>query len=208
MLLHFIKVILPLLVCCVLPRMTSYAEAEDTTRFGLKPRCSLKVLPYLSNKTKKDQLRELDDTWHLYMLVILCIIKCFLFIHTNKFLHHRKKVKMVSCKKESIAQKRNKTRTRYMEQVVLSVDNDVHIVHYHDQTQCFKVNQQWHCNFKFHFLHLILSRKIGTKFCLDIETYFIWKQSWLRPIQFSLARPHTALHIDWRRKTSSKKKKY
>ena len=84
MLLRFVKVILPLHVCCVLPRMTSYAEAEDTTRFGLKPRCSLKVLPYLSNKTKKDQFSELDYTGHLAFRYA-CII--YFFCHPITFNH-------------------------------------------------------------------------------------------------------------------------
>ena len=41
---------------------------------------------------------------------------------------------MVSCKKESVAHQRYKTRTRYMEQIVFSVDDDINIVHYHSKT--------------------------------------------------------------------------
>ena len=59
---------------------------------------------------------------------------------TYKLPHHRKEIKVISCKKVSVAKERDKVRTRDVEQVVSPVDNDAQVVNHHDQTERLEVN--------------------------------------------------------------------
>ena len=59
---------------------------------------------------------------------------------TYKLPHHRKEIKVISCKKVSVAKERDKVWTRDVEQVVSPVDNDAQVVNHHDQTERLEVN--------------------------------------------------------------------